>query len=377
MKTYQVRQVHRGTAIVILLIASLFGTVPGFSAGSKTKTAKTYTVRKGDNLSKIAKSFGTTPETLKEINGLKNNKLSIGQVLQLTQAPATQAKQGGEAARSAAATAAENAPLSSPLLTPPEQQTYTVRQGDNLYQIAKTFDLDVKELKAANKLSSNNLKIGQTLVLPAEPPIAQIAVAAVVSPAAPNASNTQNALNVTPVAKTSISAVVAKPEAAKAIVAEDLSLRDRLVQAGFQMLGVRYRFGGTSEKTGLDCSALVKNIFAKFDLTLPRSSREQYKEGEKVAREDLQKGDLVFFSSSGKTPTHVGIYIGDNQFLHAARKAKKVTVSDLNKTWYNLRYLGARRIMGLWWEDLETPDSEQPEIEEPVDFKTTTTTAAN
>jgi hypothetical protein len=70
-----------------------------------------------------------------------------------------------------------------------------------------------------------------------------------------------------------------------------------------------------------------------------------------VAKEDLQKGDLVFFSSSGKTPTHVGIYIGDNQFIHAASRSKKVVISDLGKTWYDFRYLGARRIVELWRED--------------------------
>ena len=117
--------------------------------------------------------------------------------------------------------------------------------------------------------------------------------------------------------------------------------------------GIRYRFSGNSEKTGLDCSALVKNLFSKFDIHLPRSSREQFKEGEKIDRDNLQAGDLVFFSSGGKTPTHVGIYLGNNKFLHAARKAKQVIVSDLNKFWYETRYLGARRIMNLWWEEPE------------------------
>ena len=115
------------------------------------------------------------------------------------------------------------------------------------------------------------------------------------------------------------------------------------------MLGVRYRYSGTSEKTGLDCSALVRNLFSKFGITLPRSSREQYLQGEKVDRENLQAGDLVFFSSGGKTPTHVGVYLGNNQFLHAARKARQVIVSDLTKIWYDTRYIGARRIKDLWW----------------------------
>jgi cell wall-associated NlpC family hydrolase len=126
---------------------------------------------------------------------------------------------------------------------------------------------------------------------------------------------------------------------------EDQSVRHRLVEAGFQFLGVRYRFGSVSEQSGFDCSGLVKSVFSKFDIELPRTSREQFKQGEKVDRNNLKKGDLVFFSSGGKTPNHVGIYVGDNQFLHAARKARQVIVSDLNKIWYSMRYLGARRVI--------------------------------
>jgi cell wall-associated NlpC family hydrolase len=70
-------------------------------------------------------------------------------------------------------------------------------------------------------------------------------------------------------------------------------------------------------------------------------------------------GDLVFFSSGGTHPTHVGIYVGDDKFLHAAVKARQVIVSDLNKFWYTMRYLGARRIADLWWDDTETVPEEQ------------------
>jgi len=127
--------------------------------------------------------------------------------------------------------------------------------------------------------------------------------------------------------------------------------RIRLVEAGFKLLGTKYRFGGYSEKYGFDCSGLVKNLFSKFTIDLPHSSREQFKCGENVDRDKLAEGDLVFFSSGGKQPNHVGIYVGNDQFIHAASKADKVIISDMNKLWYSMRYLGARRIMDLWWED--------------------------
>ena len=231
---------------------------------------------------------------------------------------------------------------------PETVQRYTVRKGDTLFQIARRHDTTLEELQAANRLKGSRLAIGQTLVIPA------VQAAAKARPAQPALKNPA-ALDFSTYVPGE-SAAEAEEEAAEEAV--NLPVRLRLVEAGFKMLGIRYRYGGTSEKTGLDCSALVRNLFSKFNLQLPRSSREQYQQGEKINREDLQAGDLVFFSSGGKTPNHVGIYIGDNKFLHAARKAKKVIVSDLTKLWYEKRYLGARRIMDLWWEETgEEPQS--------------------
>jgi len=217
-----------------------------------------------------------------------------------------------------------------------------VRKGDTLTQIARAHQITIKELKTLNGFRSSRIKVGQKIKVPApqivespahepakEPKPAKPAVEALSRPAAPLG-------NPNP-----ISDEEAQPK------------RLRLVEAGFQLIGVKYRFSGGSEKTGFDCSGLVKNLFSRFDIDLPRSSREQYKQGEKVDRDKLEVGDLVFFSSGGKTPTHVGIYVGDGKFLHAARRARQVVVSDLNKIWYTMRYLGARRIADLWGEDAE------------------------
>jgi cell wall-associated NlpC family hydrolase len=220
------------------------------------------------------------------------------------------------------------------------EDIYVVRPGDNLIRISQMFDTNPEALESANGLKSSKILIGQKLMIP----IPQSAAADEGNPKIENASS----LSFTP---SVISNVLLHRDLDEDSKENVQPRRVRLVEAGFKLLGTRYRFGGYSEKYGFDCSGLVKNLYSKFTIDLPHSSREQFKCGEKVDRDKLAEGDLVFFSSGGKQPNHVGIYIGNDQFLHAARKADKVIISDLNKLWYSMRYLGARRITDLWWED--------------------------
>jgi peptidoglycan DL-endopeptidase LytE len=122
-------------------------------------------------------------------------------------------------------------------------------------------------------------------------------------------------------------------------------VRIKLVKMARSFLGLPYRWGGTAERKGVDCSGLVKILFAKLHIELPRTSREQIQSGEKIAVEDLEKGDLLFFSADGATPNHVGLYIGDKRFVHAAKNPGKVIISGLDQPWYTSHFLGARRIL--------------------------------
>lgn len=210
---------------------------------------------------------------------------------------------------------------------------YSVRPGDSLIKIAKHFGTSPESIKSANNLKTSKIKVGQILTIRRSK---SAAVKKETKPAAQALSDpNQTYMSAAP-----------SPSADS----ETTPTRLRLVQAGFRLIGIRYCFGG-SEQSGFDCSGLVKNLFSKFDIELPRSSREQFEQGEKVNREDLEPGDLVFFSSGGSQPTHVGIYVGNNQILHAARRAKQVIVVDINKIWDTMRYLGARRVMDLWSDD--------------------------
>jgi cell wall-associated NlpC family hydrolase len=132
------------------------------------------------------------------------------------------------------------------------------------------------------------------------------------------------------------------------------TVRYKLVKMARTFLGLPYRWGGMSERRGVDCSGLVKVLFAKLHVELPRSSREQIQSGKEISLDQLETGDLVFFSTHGEIPTHVGVYLGNDQFLHAEQKAGRVIITNLKDPWYAKRFLGARRVMGLWKSAGET-----------------------
>jgi lipoprotein Spr len=106
----------------------------------------------------------------------------------------------------------------------------------------------------------------------------------------------------------------------------------------------RYRFGGTS-KSGVDCSSFTLQLFRDvYQITLPRTARQQYAVSIKVDNEDIREGDLVFFNTRGGI-SHVGVYLVNGFFVHAS-SSKGVVVSNLKETYFSKRFLGARRIVG-------------------------------
>ncbi|SHJ93127.1 C40 family peptidase [Paramaledivibacter caminithermalis] len=126
--------------------------------------------------------------------------------------------------------------------------------------------------------------------------------------------------------------------------ANRLSLK--IVQEGKKYLGVPYKYGADGPNK-FDCSGFTSYVFKKCGIKLPRTSREQAKVGKKVSKSDLQAGDLVFFNRNGKGTyiTHVGIYIGNGQFIHASSGSKySVIISDITTGSYNKRYVTARRV---------------------------------
>ncbi len=175
---------------------------------------------------------------------------------------------------------------------------HSVARGDTLTSISKRYNVDVNAIRQANNLSSDAISIGQILKIPM----------------------LQAAPSTTPGASTDLRSTAER------------------------YLGVTYRYGGSSND-GLDCSGFVVIVFNELGIKVPRTSAQQFAFGQPVERTDLQLGDLVFFNTTGQGVSHVGIYLSDNEFIHAASNPGRVIKSKLIEPYYAQRYLGARRVM--------------------------------
>ncbi|MCS7151746.1 MAG: C40 family peptidase [Endomicrobia bacterium] len=130
----------------------------------------------------------------------------------------------------------------------------------------------------------------------------------------------------------------------------------KIISLALEFYAVPYKWGGTNIERGIDCSFFVQYVFKKLGINLPRTSREQFKIGLAVDKDNLEPGDLVFFKKvryrkvknkirKYEYINHVGIYLKDNEFIHATRGARRVTISSLEEPYYKSRYAGARRVI--------------------------------
>ena len=139
----------------------------------------------------------------------------------------------------------------------------------------------------------------------------------------------------------------AKPEAKPGLISNVMTKTGDVVMNALGMIGLRYRFGGNTPESGLDCSGFVRYVFNDtFGFLLPRRAVEMSRVGTSVETAELRPGDLVFFNTMRHTFSHVGIYIGDNKFVHAPSTGSKIRVDDMTASYWVSRYNGARRIEG-------------------------------
>ncbi|SFH65968.1 NlpC/P60 family protein [Collimonas sp. OK307] len=118
-----------------------------------------------------------------------------------------------------------------------------------------------------------------------------------------------------------------------------------LAVSAMGMIGIHYKYGGNNPENGLDCSGLVRYVFKDaWGVNVPRTAAELSRSGEKVDKQDLKPGDLVFYNTLRRSFSHVGIYLGDNKFIHAPSTGGKVRIESMDLAYWKSRFNGARRI---------------------------------
>lgn len=134
---------------------------------------------------------------------------------------------------------------------------------------------------------------------------------------------------------------------AEETLSESVAAKAQPLLKALSMIGTPYKFGSNDPEKGLDCSAFVKRVYKESaDISLPRSARDMSREGEAVAKDELEPGDLVFFNTRKRPNSHVGIYAGNGEFVHASSsRSKQVTVSRLDQKYWATRFNGARRVL--------------------------------
>jgi cell wall-associated NlpC family hydrolase len=118
-----------------------------------------------------------------------------------------------------------------------------------------------------------------------------------------------------------------------------------LAVSAMGMIGIHYKYGGNNPENGLDCSGLVRYVFKDaWGVNVPRTAAELSRSGEKIDKQDLKPGDLVFYNTLRRSFSHVGIYLGDNKFIHAPSSGGKVRIESMDLAYWKARFNGARRI---------------------------------
>ncbi|WP_188623056.1 C40 family peptidase [Caldalkalibacillus thermarum] len=248
---------------------------------SSTYQAATYTVKPGDSLWKIARNYNTTVAQLKSVNNLRSDLIRVGQVLKIP-----------------GPTSSTNASKSSVTVEskPVSATSYTVKPGDSLWKIAREYNTSVNQLKALNKLTSDTIYVGQVLKVPSQ---------------TGQSGSTSSGLNVS-----------------------------SLINEAKKYIGTPYLWGGSSPSTGFDCSGFLQYVFRTQGINLPRTVASIWSAGTSVS--SPQPGDIVFFETYTSGPSHAGIYLGNNQFIHSGTSTG-VTISNMTTSYWSQRYLGAKR----------------------------------
>ena len=226
---------------------------------------------------------------------------------------------------------------------------HTVKKGDTLYMIAKKNHTTVSAIKKVNGMKKGStLKLGKVLKVPSKATTVKkkkrTRVATSSKRQEKKLASTLNSVkfkraNAKKSSKFSINDILFSGKGSKKSM--------KMIKLAKNKLGRRYVWGAVGTRNTFDCSGFTTYVCKKNGIKIPRRAIAQSKYGKYVSRKNLKPGDLIFFDTSKRRKgyvNHVGIYLGNNKFIHASSAKKKVIITSLSKNFYSKRYKGARRV---------------------------------
>lgn len=246
-----------------------------------------YRVRKGDSLWKISKKYGVSISSIKKLNGLKSSRIKPGMRLKI-KVPRKVPK----------------VDKIKPIIGTGQKIFYKVKKGDTLEKVAEKFGITPEEIKKYNLLGEEDFKVGQIIIIPEKKKLSD-------------------------------------SEGKETQIENGKFSRAEIINNAFSYLNMPYKLGGNGKKY-IDCSTLTRLVYDKIGIELPKTSYYQFKEGKKVSLSEALPGDLVFFKR-GRYVGHVGIYIGNNLFIHASNKNGRVTISSLDSPYFKKHFVCVKR----------------------------------
>ncbi len=281
--------------IALSTAAALFSTA--FVAPASASST-TYIVKQGDTLTKIAKKYNTTVTTLKKINELTSNTIKVKQKLVVSTSSKTATVQASVTTEKTETTTSA---------TKVTTNTYTVVNGDTLFKVSRQTGMTVTELKAINNLTSNTIKVGQKLKV-------ENSVSGIVTTTSLNTeSSSTSTLDI-----------------------------NKVISEAKEVMGTPYKWGGTTP-SGFDCSGFVYYAFTQAGYDISRQTAASYYQNGTYTSSP-EAGDLVFFAtgSNRSNINHMGIYLGNNQFIHSS-SSKGVQINSVTSTYYKERLVGYKK----------------------------------
>ena len=308
---------------------------------SPTTNASTYTVKSGDSLGLIASKYGTSVSKLQSLNNLKSTMIYVGQVLKVSGKASSTTSQTNTSKPSTNSSTSTSKPSTD---SSTSTSSYTVKSGDSLGLIAQKHGISVSTLKSLNNLSSDLIHAGQ--VLKVNGTISKTANSTSSDKTTVNKDkNVSSSTNNSTSSNNTVSSVPTVNSAGTYPTSNvKNAYSDEIIAHAKKYLGVPYVWGG-STPSGFDCSGFVYKIWNEVGLSVSRGTTGGFFQmSSKISYKDVQVGDLIFFAtgSSATTISHVSIYMGNGQVIHAS--GKQVQISNINNGYWKPKIVGYGRL---------------------------------